>query len=119
MKNARVIVISLSLLICFCGGCATVPPPQPIAYLAVEKPNGIIKTTENISVRKEFPRGGFYIGAYNFRPAPDIASYINQTARETNTDILRNADVQLVVPFYFDLFLCGYGKGTDSVISGK
>jgi len=119
MRNTRVIAMTLWLLICFLGGCATSPQPQPIAYLAIENPNGTIRTADYPPVKMKFPRGGFYVGMYNFRPAPDIGSYLDRTAQEANTNILRNVDMQFVVPFYFDLFLFGYAKGTDSVTSGK
>ena len=119
MRPTRSTAFALSLIIFLCVGCAAPPPPRPIPYLAAEKPKGVIRTTEGGIVKKEFSRSGFYIGNYNFRPAPDVGLYVKEAAQAANTDILRNADVQLVVPFYFDLFFCGYGTGTDSVAGGK
>jgi hypothetical protein len=100
----------------FCDGCAnTATVRQPIAYLAVERPKGVISTPQHAPVKKEFPRGGWYFGNSNFRPAPDLASYIDNTAPQANTKILRNAEVQLNVPFALDILFFGYAKGTDLV----
>lgn len=114
MKYATHMLSALVLASSLCAGCAT-SKPSPIAYLAVERPKGVIVTTQHDSVEKEFPRGGWYLANNNFRPAPDLASYVEQTAQQANTQILRNADVQLAVPFAFDILFFGYNHATDTV----
>jgi hypothetical protein len=114
----RQIVIDLSTLVMglLCLGCATGrPPAEPIPYLAVKRPEGVIRTVMHQPVKKDFWRGGWYLGNHNFRPAPDVASYVRATAQEANTDILRNADVRLPVPFAVDILFFGYNKCCDSV----
>ena len=113
MKSLSATVLSMALIAALCAGCATPRSPQPIAFLAVKRPTGVIRTAEHIVVREEFPRGGFYAVNCNFRPAPDIVSYVEQISQLAGTDILRNVDVQLVVPFYIDILFCGYNKATD------
>ena len=116
MRRLHAIILSLLLVAAVCVGCA--PPPTPgqgIAYLSVQRPEGVVKTTAHAPVTKRFPRGGFYFVNWNFRPAPDVASYIEQAAQEAKTGILRDADVQLMIPFCIDLLLCGYGQGADTV----
>ena len=114
MKNKHMILPALLLVCCFCAGCATTPP-QPVAYLAVKKPEGVIKTNEHAPVTREFSRGGWYFGNSNFRPAPDPVSYIEEASRATGADILRNADVKMTVPFVFDILFFGYNQGTDTL----
>jgi hypothetical protein len=118
MKNILRILASSSLVVFFICSCATSPPP-PLTYLALEKPSGIINTKEHQELEKQFPRGGWYFFNYNFRPAPDLRFYIEQAEKEANTNILRHADIQLNVPFYFDILLFGYGKGTDTLTVKK
>lgn len=119
MSQIRATVVALSVAACLCVGCVTLPPPQPIAYLAAKKPKVAITTARQDPIKKSFSRSGFYVLGENFRPAPDIAEYIEKTAQNLKTDVLRNADVELCVPFYFDLFFCGYCMGTDWVKVGK
>ena len=52
----------------------------------------------------------------NFRPAADLQSYLYQALQMTNSGVLRNADVQVNVPFAFDLFFCGYNMANDTLI---
>lgn len=88
-------------------------PPNPIAYLAVKRPDGVIKTAATGPVQKEFSaRGKFFILFYHCRPAPDIASYIEQVSQMAGTDILRNADVQLAMPCYVGPIIFGIGVGS-------
>ncbi|MFH2043580.1 MAG: hypothetical protein ABIK92_00355 [Pseudomonadota bacterium] len=101
------------LFICSC----TTPHPPKLTYLALEKPKEIIKTEQMKNLNKEFSRGGFYFANYNFRPAADIKKFIEQAEKESNTNILRNADIQLNIPFYFDLLIFGYNYGTDYLIT--
>jgi hypothetical protein len=95
-------------------GCAT-DSRQPLAYLSLEKPVGVIHTAKDKEVKKSFSRGGWYIGNYNFRPAADVESYLAQAHKEANTTVLRNADLQLNVPTFFDILFFGYNHADDSV----
>jgi hypothetical protein len=119
MNNSTNIMFALLLAGLSCAGCASprIPPaPGPIPYLAVKRPDNVIKTAAVGPMRKEFSRSRFYILTYNCRPAPDVASYIGQTGQAAGTDILRNADVQLAVPCYVGPIIFGIGVGTrDSV----
>ena len=112
MRRMQTIAAISVFAILFCTGCAT-KQPEPIAYLSLEKPNGTIGVIKHDSVEKEFQRGGFYVGNHNFRPAPDVASYIKQTSEEADSNILRGADVTLKVPFAFDLLFFGINSATD------
>ena len=98
-------------LVLFCG-CATTTLP-PLTYLATEKPKEAVASKEQKELKKEFSRGGFFFGNNNFRPAADVRSYIEQAEKEANTKILKNADIQLNVPFAFEILFCGYNIGTD------
>lgn len=98
-------------------GCAS-QKPMPVAYLSLEVPKGVITTKESNNFKKEFSRGGFYFFNYNFRPAPDLRSYIEETAKEANSNILRNADIQLNIPFAFDILFFGINGSTDVVFVG-
>ena len=113
MRSMRYVLPVLMLIVFYCAGCAA--PPAPIAYLAAQKPDGVIKAEEHTLLKKEFPRGGWYFWNYNFRPAADVASYVDQAGQTAGTSVLRNADVRLEVPFAFDILFFGYNKGTDSV----
>ena len=113
MINHKMVVAMAILSILFCAGCAATQP-KPIAYLSLEKPTGTIGVVKHKSVEKSFKRGGWYFGNYNFRPAPDVASYIKQTSEEADSNILKDADVNLRVPFAFDILFFGYNSSTDS-----
>lgn len=112
MKIQTIAAISVFAIL-FCTGCTT-KQPKPIAYLSLEKPSGTIGVTKHNQVEKKFQRGGWYVGNYNFRPAPDVASYIKQTSEEAGSNILRDADISLSVPFYFDILFFGYNSATDT-----
>lgn len=118
MKNILKILTSSACIAFFLCSCASVTP-QPLSYLALEKPKDIIKTKEIKELKEEFSRGGLYFLNYNFRPAADIKAYIEQAEKEANTNILRNADIQLNVPFAFDILFFGYNGGTDYLITNK
>ena len=121
MKRAHIIlVVAAALVGCLCAGCATTYPagPQPVTYVAVERPEGVIEATHHRTAQKDFRRGGFYVLNYNFRPAPDISSYLDQTSTEAGADILRSADVKLTVPFAFDILFFGVNFATDTVTAG-
>jgi len=107
------------LLTLFLSNCATTKP-KPLAYLSSEKPKGIIRTQEvHKDVNKSFFKGGWYFANHNFRPAVDIQEYIKQAEKEVNSTVLRNADVELNIPFAFDILFFGYNKGTDTVTAKK
>ncbi len=116
MKNILKTLFSFLFLVSFAASCATSPPP-PLKYLALEKPEGKIDTSGNRSVHREFSRGGWYFVNYNFRPAADIRSYLEQVQQGANNNILKNADIELNVPFAIDIFFFGYNTGTDSLTS--
>lgn len=95
------------------SGCVTTQKPKPINYIAVEKPIGPIGAIKHGSIEKKSKRGGWYIGNHNFRPAPDVVSYLRETSEEANSNILKNTDVCLKVPFAFDILFFGYNATTD------
>ena len=119
MKNIFKILTSSACIAFFLCSCASVSSSPPLAYLALEKPKDIIKTKEIKELKEEFSRGGLYFLNYNFRPAADIKAYIEQAEKEANTNILRNADIQLNVPFAFDILFFGYNGGTDYLTTNK
>ena len=97
------------------SGCAASQPPTPFTYLALERPQGPINGGSHTAVQDSFSRGGFYFLNYNFRPAAEIGDYLTQAEHEANSKVLREADVQLNVPFAIDILLFGYNGGTDTV----
>lgn len=111
-----------AIALSFLGGsllcsCATTGPTQHLTYLASKKPQGVIATKDHKEFQKEFSRGGFYFFNYNFRPAADIGSYIEQAQKEVGVDVLRDVDVKLNVPFAFDILFFGFNGGTDYVMT--
>jgi hypothetical protein len=120
MKNILKILASSSLVVFFICSCETSPPPQPLTYLALEKPKGIINTIEHQELEKQFLRGGWYFLNYNFRPAPDVKFFIEQAEKEENTKILKHVDIQFNVPLAVNILLFfGYAKGTDALTVKK
>ena len=118
MKTIRVFYFAPILVACFCVGCVSSSPPPPvqtITYLSVKKPQGVIKTVGSNAVKKNFSRGGLYLVNWNFRPAPDVASYLNQASQVAGNDILRNADITFQVPFFIDILFFGYNAGKDTI----
>jgi len=111
-------ILTCSFLVLFISSCATTTP-QPLTYLALEKPKGIIETKEYRNLEEKYSRGGFYFLNYGFRPAADINSYLEQAENRVGSSLLRNADIQLNVPFAIDILLFGYNGGTDTVTIGK
>lgn len=118
MKNVKSVLILSALCALVCSGCATTVKRPPISYLSLEKPAGVIDVKKHNAVEKQFERGGFYIVNYNFRPAPDVASYIKETSQEAGSPILKNADIKFQVPFAVDILLFGYNAGTDVTTAG-
>ena len=98
-------------------GCANGPPP--LTYLASEKPTIPMAVQQETKVEKSFSRGGWYFGNNNFRPAPDVGSYVREAEKEAKATVLRNADVELGIPFAFDILFFGYNGGTDVLRAGN
>ena len=112
MISARNLLVAyLCLIVC---GCASTRPP--LSYLSLEKPTGIIRTVKPMDVKKDFLRGGWYVLNYNFRPAADMQFYIEEVQKESNSTILRNADIRLNVPVAFDVLMFGFNRAKDSII---
>ena len=113
---------TLSKFVICCGvylviGC-TAKPPTPLTYLALEKPTGKIVSSD-FTLKDSHSRGGFYFLNAGFRPAPDVASYLKQAHDESKMSVLKNADVELRIPFAFDILMFGYNKSTDEVRVGN
>lgn len=117
MKKTLASTVAAMAVCLFCAGCVTTTPPPSLSYVSVDRPNGVIKNNGQPVVQKEFSRGGWYVGNHNFRPAPDVAAYLKDAAGPAAGGTLRNADVQLTVPFAFDILFFGFNKGTDRVIA--
>ena len=96
------------------SGCATSQPPQPLTYVALTRPTGPIKATGQ-RVETKHSRGGPYFLNAGFRPAPDIGAYLGKAQADAGGDVLKNADVQLMVPFAIDILLFGFQVGSDTV----
>jgi hypothetical protein len=114
MKRVLILFLFSIVVITMISGCATVTP-KPLAYIAIEKPTDIVNTANNKGVESVFSRGGWYFGNYNFRPAPNMMSYIEEAQKKSGNKILKNADVQLGIPFYFDILFFGYNHCEDRV----
>jgi len=119
MNRIKTILMTTSLFALVFTGCATTATRPPISYLSLEKPAGVIEVKKHQAIEKKFERGGFYIVNYNFRPAPDVASYIQETSREAGSPILKNADIRFQVPFAIDILLFGYNGSTDVTMAGS
>lgn len=105
-------LIPLALCLFLLSGCMPPPDPQPLKYVALEKPTGPIKC-EGQSVEKKFSRSGPYFLNVNFRPAPDIGNYVQEMQNISGSKVLKNADVKLRIPFAFDILLFGFQFGDD------
>lgn len=96
------------------SGCATSKPPAPLSYVALARPTAPIKA-EGTRVETKHSRGGPYFLNAGFRPAPDVAAYIEKAQADSGATVLKNADVQLNVPFAIDILLFGFQVGSDTV----
>ena len=110
--------MGLCMAVGFIAGCASPPPPPSIKAVSVERPSGAIKLARLGENSTAHPRGGWYFWNFGFRPAPDIAEYLKEEQAKNNGAVLQNADVQLKVPFAFDILFFGYNKATDVVTQG-
>ena len=114
MKRSLVLFIFLIVAITMISGCATTP--KPLAYIAIEKPKDVVvNTSNNKGAEIEFFRGGWYFGNENFRPAPNLVSYIEEAQKKSGNKILKNADIELHIPFCFDIFFFGYCGANDRI----
>lgn len=95
------------------SGCAT-SQPAPLSYVAATRPTGPIKAGGQ-RVETKHSRGGPYVLNAGFRPAPDVGAYIEKAQADAGSDVLRNTDVQLNVPFAIDLLMFGFQVGSDTV----
>jgi hypothetical protein len=70
-----------------------------IPYVALTCPEDPIETpSAGKQMLLERRRAGFYFLNQNFRPAPDVAVYLEQAHQRANTPVLRNADIRLSTP---------------------
>lgn len=115
MRVARMLsCLLVGITLAMASGCATSQPPPALSYVAVERPSGPIKTGGQ-RVETKHSRGGPYFLNFGFRPAPDVAGYLKQAQADAGNDVLKNADVQLNVPFAIDILLFGFQVGSDTV----
>jgi hypothetical protein len=114
----RVIMILASLAISLTG-CASENTIHSMSYLALDKPIGPILTSTIAKNTKEFRRGGFYVLNHNFRPAPDLRSYLLEALKESNVAILHDAEVKFAIPVAINLLFFGINVGSDELTYGK
>ncbi len=117
MKTAtRFFVFGLAAItLSMASGCVTTrQAPPALSYVAVERPTGPI-LAEGQRVEAKHSRGGMYFLNFGFRPAPDVAAYLKHAQDAAGSDVLKNADVQLHVPFAIDILLFGFQVGSDTV----
>jgi hypothetical protein len=112
----RILVCGLAAgTLAMASGCATASRQQPpLSYVAVERPTGPIRAGGQ-KVEAKHSRGGPYFLNFGFRPAPDVAAYLKQAQAAAGSDVLKNADVQLHVPFAIDILMFGFQVGSDTV----
>ena len=104
----------LGIGLVFVSGCATPPPQPPLSYIALTRPTGVITAT-GARVEAKHSRSGPYLLNFGFRPAPDVGAYIGKAQAAAGAQVLKNADVQLNVPFALDILLFGFQFGEDVV----
>ena len=107
-------------------GCVKQPQlPPPLTYLASERPTAPIAMQQWQIIEKSFSRGGWYFFNNNFRPAPDVGSYVREAEKEANANGLKHADVELAPPLLLVPILLlanpifGWNGGTDVLRSGS
>jgi len=117
--NKRTQVLGCALVgigLALVSGCVTSQSQSqtPLTYVAVTRPTGAIKTTGHYTETKHSKNGFYFVNA-GFRPAADIGAYLAKAQVDAGADVLKNADVQLNVPFVIDILMCGYQVGSDTV----
>jgi hypothetical protein len=113
LANASVVAAALLLG----PGCSATSGPPPLSYLALQRPEGAINSEARL-LKEEHKRGGWYFWNKNFRPAPDLQAYLEEAQQHAGTEVLRDVDVVLNVPFALDILFFGYNVGTDEVTLG-
>ena len=110
--SRRPTLLALAFLVVGLLACAGATPP-PLKYVSLERPEGVIDV-DGRTIDQSFSRGGFYFLNFGFRPAPEIGEYLKSAAGSRDI-VLKNADVELNVPFALDILMFGYNSATDSV----
>ena len=113
MKMNRTPLLGLLAATALLAGCATPKPPPRLSYLAAKRPEGPIKSQEHL-VGIKTKRAGFYVMNNGFRPAPDVGAYVRDAQSQADSAVLRNADVELVVPAALDILFFGFQFGNDT-----
>ena len=116
--NSAKKILGMMLFIASLCACSETTPPARLTYLALNRPVNPIRTNSK-KIEESFPRGGFYFLNYGFRPAPNLTEYLTKADGLAAGQPLRDVDVELHVPFAFDIILFGYNNGTDTVVAGK
>lgn len=115
IKEIRILIFIIStLILALTSGCATKQPPPSLTYVAVELPTEPIKATGQ-QIETEHSRGGPYFLNFGFRPAPNVKAYLEKAQSESGSDVLKNTDIQLNIPFAFDILFFGFQSGSDTV----
>lgn len=112
MNANRTSLLGLLAASALLAGCVTQSPPPRLTYLAVERPEGMIEAKKHMA-EVTTKRGGFYVLNHGFRPAPDVGAYVQDAEKRADVPVLRNADVELAVPFAFDILFFGFQFGND------
>ena len=111
MKSMRAVVTYGALVMFVTCGCST---PSPLKYLALKKPEGVIRTSGHARVETNYTIKGWNF--HSIRPAADIETYLKDAHDGAGTAVLRDADIQLRFPL---VSFFGYIKVTDTVTAGK
>ena len=112
MRRLR-LISPLPVAFLLATGCSARSGP-PLSYLALRRPEGPI-TIERVPLSEDHVRGGWYFGNYNFRPAPNVQTYLENAHEHTGSNVLGNADIVFAVPFAIDILFFGYNRATDTV----
>lgn len=115
--NRRIPIAILAGALLLAAGCSARSGP-PLSYLALNRPQGPIATGQHGPITEKHGRGGFYIGNYNFRPAADIRVYLEEAHQRSGSEVIRDADVVLSIPFAIDILFFGFNHSTDKVTAG-
>jgi hypothetical protein len=104
MKYIFLLCAAISL-----AGCSFTPPPMK--YMAADMPksipvNNLQKTSYIEVVRHKF--------GLPFRSPQDVGGMVKDLQNKTNTDVLRNADVRIRIPFCLYIVCYAY----DTAFSG-
>lgn len=106
-----------AIILAMASGCTTtqVILSEPLTYVAVERPTGPIRA-EGKRVETKHSRSGLYFFNWGFRPAPDVAAYLNQAQIAAGSDVLKNTEIEFNVPMIlFPFYAPGFQFGSDKV----